>query len=95
MLRAGEYCYFLIGGPNEERLLGQICKQNKVLKTVSHLVAIFCIRFKHLFLLPTAYALAGRVDIDFETEPLGHDTENKPVFLRDIWPTRQEIQVKF
>ena len=52
-------------------------------------------QIKLLFLYPTAYALAGRVDIDFETEPLGHDTENKPVFLRDIWPTRQEIQVTF
>ena len=40
-----------------------------------------------------AYALAGRVDIDFETEPLGHDADNKPVFLADIWPTRKEIQV--
>ena len=40
-----------------------------------------------------AYALAGRVDIDFETEPLGHDADNKPVFLTDIWPTRKEIQV--
>ena len=43
--------------------------------------------------LVIAYALAGKVDIDFETEPLGHDAENKPIFLRDIWPTRQEIQV--
>ena len=43
-------------------------------------------------------SLQGRpteVDIDFETEPLGHDAENKPIFLRDIWPTRQEIQVCF
>jgi aconitate hydratase len=43
--------------------------------------------------LVIAYALAGRVDIDFETEPLGHDADNKPVFLADIWPTRKEIQV--
>jgi aconitate hydratase len=34
----------------------------------------------------------GRVDIDFETEPLGHDADNAPVFLRDIWPSRDEIQ---
>ena len=32
------------------------------------------------------------MDIDFEVEPLGHDADNKPVFLRDIWPTRSEIQ---
>lgn len=38
-----------------------------------------------------AYALAGRVDIDFETEPIGVDGQNKPVFLRDIWPSRQEV----
>ena len=71
-----------------------------------------------------AYAIAGRIDIDFETEPvrlflhlflythasplltlgnfnsllivhlsqLGHNSENKPVFLRDIWPKRDELQ---
>lgn len=43
-------------------------------------------------LLVIAYAIAGRVDIDFETEPLGTDANGKNVFLRDIWPTRSEIQ---
>ncbi|XP_076045941.1 cytoplasmic aconitate hydratase-like isoform X2 [Oratosquilla oratoria] len=43
-------------------------------------------------LLVIAYAIAGRVDIDFETEPIGRNAENKGVFLRDIWPTRAEIQ---
>ncbi|XP_017082760.1 cytoplasmic aconitate hydratase [Drosophila eugracilis] len=43
-------------------------------------------------LLVIAYAIAGRVDIDFETEPLGVDANGKKVFLRDIWPTRSEIQ---
>ena len=42
--------------------------------------------------LVIAYALAGKVDIDFETEPLGFDADNKPIFLRDIWPSRAEIQ---
>jgi aconitate hydratase len=42
--------------------------------------------------LVIAYALAGTVLIDFETEPIGIDKDGKPVFLRDIWPTRQEIQ---
>lgn len=42
--------------------------------------------------LVVAYALAGTVDIDLATEPLGYDQENKPVFLKDIWPTSQEIQ---
>jgi aconitate hydratase len=39
-----------------------------------------------------AYAIAGRVDIDFETEPLAVLDNGKKVFLRDIWPTRDEIQ---
>jgi len=42
-------------------------------------------------LLVIAYAIAGRVDIDFETEPIAH-AGGKDVFLRDIWPTRDEIQ---
>src|SRR5262249_33262539 len=41
--------------------------------------------------LVVAYALAGRIDFDFETEPLGNDSAGKPVYLRDIWPTQQEI----
>lgn len=43
-------------------------------------------------LLVIAYAIAGRADIDFETEPLGTNSSGKPVFLCDIWPTRDEIQ---
>ncbi|KAK2713767.1 cytoplasmic aconitate hydratase-like isoform X2 [Artemia franciscana] len=43
-------------------------------------------------LLVVAYALAGRVDIDFKTEPLGYNPEGKPIFLADIWPLRSEIQ---
>ena len=42
--------------------------------------------------LVVAYALAGTVDIDFETEPLGHDQAGAPVFLRDIWPSNAQIQ---
>ncbi|NCX93248.1 MAG: aconitate hydratase AcnA, partial [Gammaproteobacteria bacterium] len=38
-----------------------------------------------------AFALVGRVDFDPETEPVGHDFEGKPVFLREIWPSTQEI----
>jgi aconitate hydratase len=41
--------------------------------------------------LVVAYALAGRVDIDFESEPIGTDKQSNPVYLRDIWPTQQEI----
>ena len=42
--------------------------------------------------LVVAYALAGTVDIDLATEPIGHDPNGQPVFLSDIWPTQAEIQ---
>src|SRR3989441_314540 len=42
--------------------------------------------------LVVAYALAGRMDVDLTTEPLGNDTAGKPVFLKDFWPVPQEIQ---
>ncbi len=42
--------------------------------------------------LVIAYALAGTMDFDFETDPLGHDPEGEPVFLRDLWPSPQEVQ---
>jgi aconitate hydratase len=41
--------------------------------------------------LVVAYALAGTVDIDLPNEPLGQDKAGKPVYLREIWPTREEI----
>ncbi|MGO2767322.1 aconitate hydratase AcnA [Pseudomonas taetrolens] len=41
--------------------------------------------------LVVAYALAGTVRIDISREPLGLDKDNKPVYLRDIWPSQQEI----
>ncbi len=42
--------------------------------------------------LVVAYALAGTTDIDLVTEPIGTGRDGKPVFLRDIWPTREEVQ---
>ena len=42
--------------------------------------------------LVVAYALAGRVDIDLTREPLGQDQHGKDVFLREIWPSNEEIQ---
>jgi aconitate hydratase len=42
--------------------------------------------------LVVAYALAGRMDLDLTTEALGKDTAGKPVYLRDIWPTPQEVE---
>lgn len=41
--------------------------------------------------LVVAFALAGHVDIDFQTEPLGTDKNGQPVFLKDIWPSSEEI----
>jgi len=42
--------------------------------------------------LVIAYALAGTMDFDFETQPLGTDTDGTEVYLKDIWPNLQEIQ---
>ena len=42
--------------------------------------------------LVVAFALAGRVDIDLNTEPLGTSTDGQPVYLRDLWPSSAEIQ---
>jgi aconitate hydratase len=42
--------------------------------------------------LVVAFALAGRIDIDLLREPLGHDREGVPVYLRDIWPSSAEVE---
>ena len=42
--------------------------------------------------LVIAYALAGSMNFDFESDPLGQDQEGKDVFLRDIWPEASEVQ---
>ncbi|MFZ5809775.1 MAG: aconitate hydratase AcnA [Chloroflexota bacterium] len=42
--------------------------------------------------LVVAYALAGSVDVDLTHEPVGLDREGKPVYLQDIWPSREEIR---
>ncbi|OYN86426.1 aconitate hydratase [Parenemella sanctibonifatiensis] len=41
--------------------------------------------------LVVAYALAGRMDLDFESDPIGQDNDGKDVFLADIWPSENEI----
>lgn len=43
-------------------------------------------------LLVVAYALAGRVDIDLINNPIDYDPNGEPVYLKDIWPSRDEIQ---
>jgi aconitate hydratase len=42
--------------------------------------------------LVIAYALAGSMDVDLNNDPLGQDTDGNDVFLRDIWPSPQEVQ---
>jgi len=42
--------------------------------------------------LVVAYALAGTVDIDMATEPLGEDEAGQPVYLKDLWPTNEDVQ---
>ena len=42
--------------------------------------------------LVVAYALAGRMDIDLANEPLGEGQDGEPVFLRDVWPSAEEIK---
>ncbi len=51
-------------------------------------------RFNYLASPPlvVAYALAGRMDIDFDAEPIGTGTDGTPVFLKDIWPTTKEVE---
>ena len=42
--------------------------------------------------LVVAFAIAGHVDVDFETDPIGKSSKGEPVFLREIWPSLAEIQ---
>jgi aconitate hydratase len=42
--------------------------------------------------LVVAYAIAGRIDIDFESEPIGTDRHGRAVFLREIWPSPDEVR---
>jgi len=43
-------------------------------------------------MLVVAYALAGRIDIDFTSEPIGYDPNGQAIFLKDIWPSQEEIR---
>jgi aconitate hydratase len=42
--------------------------------------------------LVVAYAIAGHVDMDLTSEPLGSDSKGQPVYLKDVWPSQQEVQ---
>ncbi len=52
------------------------------------------VRFSYLASPPlvVAYALAGTIDIDFYTDPIGYNAAHQPVYLKDIWPSTAEIQ---
>ncbi|ERE76459.1 iron-responsive element-binding protein 2 [Cricetulus griseus] len=52
-----------------------------------------CVRANYLASPPlvVAYAIAGTVNIDFQTEPLGTDSTGKEIYLNDIWPSREEV----
>ncbi len=41
--------------------------------------------------LVVAYALAGTMDVDLQNDPLGHDADGEPVYLRDLWPSADEV----
>ena len=43
-------------------------------------------------MLVVAFALAGRVDIDLTAEPIGTDPDGQPVYLKDLWPSQQEVR---
>ncbi|MEM7536725.1 MAG: aconitate hydratase AcnA [Chloroflexota bacterium] len=44
--------------------------------------------------LVVAYAIAGTLNIDLATEPIGHDPNDQPVYLQDIWPSQEEINTE-
>ena len=59
-------------------------------KTVKDPVAVST-DFRGDFDIENAYALAGTMDFDFETQPLGTDADGNDVYLKDIWPTNEEV----
>ncbi len=97
----GYGCTTCIGnsGPLDEKISQAIAKENLVVTSVLSGNRNFEGRIhgeiKANFLasppLVVAYAIAGRIDIDFEKEPLGKNTEGKNIFLKDIWYSKAEI----
>jgi aconitate hydratase len=94
-------CTTCIGnsGPLPEEVGDQVSKENLVVAAVLSGNRNFEGRINPLVKanylasppLVVAYALAGTVDIDLSTEPLGHGSDGKAVYLRDIWPTDREV----
>jgi aconitate hydratase len=69
-------CSVLSGNRNFEGRINQDCKANYLASPP----------------LVVAYALAGRMDVDLNEEPLGEGEDGEPVYLRDIWPDSEEIK---
>jgi aconitate hydratase len=98
----GYGCTTCIGnsGPLQEEVAAVVQKENLVVAAVLSGNRNFEGRINPLVKanylasppLVVAYALAGSVDIDLANEPLGTDTAGKPVYLREIWPSTEEVQ---
>ena len=97
----GYGCTTCIGnsGPLHEAISGAAKQGNLVLSSVLSGNRNFegrihaSVRANYLASPPlvVAYAIAGTMDIDLQNDPLGTDTDGKPVYLRDIWPTSREV----
>ena len=97
----GYGCTTCIGnsGPVDEAIAGAIKKGNLVACAILSGNRNFegrinpVVRFNYLASPPlvVAYAIAGTMDIDVEHQPLGTGSDGRPVFLRDIWPSQEEV----
>ena len=97
----GYGCTTCIGnsGPIEEAIAGAIKQGNLVACAILSGNRNFegrinpAVRFNYLASPPlvVAYAIAGTMDIDVEHQPLGTGSDGRPVFLRDIWPSQEEV----
>ena len=97
----GYGCTTCIGnsGPVDEAIAGAIKQGNLVASAILSGNRNFegrinpVVRFNYLASPPlvVAYALAGTMDLDPNKQPLGEGSDGKPVYLRDIWPTQEEV----
>jgi aconitate hydratase A / 2-methylisocitrate dehydratase len=97
----GYGCTTCIGnsGPVEEAIAGAVKQGNLVACAILSGNRNFegrinpVVRFNYLASPPlvVAYAIAGTMDIDLEHQPLGAGSDGRPVYLRDIWPSQEEV----
>ena len=98
----GYGCTTCIGnsGPLSESVLGSIGQEDLVAASVlsgnrnfeGRVHPVVKANYLASPMLVVAFALAGRVDIDLTSDPIGTDSEGKPVYLRDLWPSQQEVR---